>query len=86
MSQDVRLACHAFPAAGLACPVTAVTGREDAFVAAASTAGWGDVSTGPFHAVTLPTGHFPYRSHPESFSALLLGELDHLDGAYGRFP
>jgi surfactin synthase thioesterase subunit len=82
IATDVALGHHSLPLRPLTCPVTVVRGRDDTMVSLEATEGWASVTATPPAVITVPGGHFFYRSSPERLVNLLRMELSALDDAY----
>jgi surfactin synthase thioesterase subunit len=80
ISTDLALSLQAAPAGPLACPVTVLCGADD--TVAGDPGGWREASRAEVEIVTVPGGHFFYRTAPQSLTTRLRLELMALDTAY----
>jgi medium-chain acyl-[acyl-carrier-protein] hydrolase len=64
----------------LHCPITAFGGSEDWTVPPPALQAWSEHTTGVFHAVTLPGGHFFLDSAPDLFAQAVTAQIKGLDG------
>ena len=63
------------PGPPLSCPLTAVNGQDDTRVSSRTVAAWEQLTTGPFHSLTLRGGHFYLVERAPEVAALLRGCL-----------
>jgi surfactin synthase thioesterase subunit len=77
---DLVLSLQAVAAVPLSCPITALRGADD--MVAPDMDGWREVSSAAVETVTVPGGHFFYRTAPQLLTTRLRMELMALDAAY----
>ena len=63
------------PGSPLTCPVTAITGRDDASLRMDDAMRWADYTVAGFDAQSLPGGHFYLEESPAELAALLADKL-----------